>query len=251
MGIVGHLVGRHGTGYLPDPADARDRDFEKLGLGSSALPHAHSLWGNAFNILDQGASNSCVGFSIAQGVRVAAPDVGLLSPGAIYWNARAFHGATKRDDGTHIRFAIRGLQKYGAPPEDVWRLKTGPLGNVNKKPSLASYQLGHDFGGVRGYYRVFEQGPAMLGAIKAAIFAGRPVVAGWMIDADFQRNDGPSVIGVPRGPIIGGHAMLISGYGGDTFQVVNSWGTRWRSGGLATFTAELTMRAIDVWAVDL
>lgn len=256
MGLLGRSLGRHGTGYLPDQTDPRDLDIDRLGLASRQLPITTSLRPRGLVPFDQGRTNSCVGNAIAQAVRIRqAHRAGWelpepLSRLAIYWNARAYHGGTTQDLGTHIRMAIRGLQHYGAPPEHVWPFDIGVLGKVNRKPSLRSYQLGHDFGGVRGYYRIFDSGERKLLAIKSAIAAGYPVVAGWLVDAEFQRDDGPSVIDVVTGPTIGGHAGVLDGYAGDAFDFVNSWGTSWRAGGVATVTSGFVERAIDVWAVD-
>lgn len=245
---LGGILKRRGLGYLPDLPDHRDRDIDKLGIGSSKLPGNVAL--PVREVLDQGRTNTCVAQAIAQAVRVKTEEE-LLSRLAIYWNARAYHAATKRDDGTHIRLAIRALQRYGAPPERVWPFDVSLLSSkLNKKPSLASYQLGHDFGGVRGYYRIFDTGLAKLLAIKAAIASGRPVVAGWHVDGAFVADDGPALIDVPTGPAIGGHAMAIVGYTEDAFEVVNSWGTRWRQDGFAYFTPAMVMEAIDVWAID-
>lgn len=253
MGLLGRILGRRGTGYLPDLTDVRDKSFDLLGLPATNLPITVSLAPPGLVPFDQGATNSCVGQAVSQAVRLRmSRRLGYLpeplSRRAIYWNARAYHGATKRDEGTHIRFAIRALQRYGAPPESVWPFEGGA---INRKPSLASYQLGHDFGGVRGYYRIQESGERKLLAIKAAIAAGYPVVAGWFVDRAFLRNDGPHLIGAQRADdIVGGHAMVLTGYAGDSYDVTNSWGTSWRAGGFATFRSELVLEAIDVWAID-
>lgn len=254
MGLLGRT--RRGCGYLPDLLDHRDFDFDRLGLASSRLPAEVSLRPEGLRPFNQGSTNTCVAQAVAQAIRIrAAHQSGALpeplSRLAIYWNARAYHGATRQDLGTHIRFAIRGLQVYGAPPEHVWPFETGLLGGrVNKKPSLASYQLGHDFGGVRGYYRIRDAGERKLLAIKAAIAAGYPVVAGWMVDRDFLDDAGPVLVDAQRGPIVGGHAMLLDGYSGETGAIVNSWPS-WRAGGFATFTADMLLEAIDVWAIDV
>lgn len=249
MTLVQRLLRRRGTGYLSDPADHRDRDFDGLGLSRAQLPGV-SLRPHVLSVLDQGPTNSCVAQSVAQALRIQSSVNGspeaLRSRSAIYWNSRAYHGATRRDRGTHIRHAIKALQKFGAPSEGVWPFVPN---QVNKRPPPAAYQNGFDARGVRGYYRIFDAGEAKLLAVKAALAAGRPVVAGWMIDRAFMDDDGPSIITPPVGPIVGGHAMVIIGYTGDFFEIVNSWGG-WRDGGFARFTSEFVARAIDVWAID-
>jgi hypothetical protein len=106
--------------------------------------------------------------------------------------------------------------------------------------------MGHDLGGVRGYYRVQSLGDA----VRQALASGKPVVGGWYVDAAFLAEDGPALIDAP-GNAVGGHAMVLDGYNQDgTFNLLNSWGLGWRQEGRARVTEAFVEAALDLWAID-
>lgn len=245
------MFNRRGLGYVPDPPDSRDLELDVLGLAGSGLPVAHSLLSHCGPVLDQGGTNSCVAQSIAQAIRTEQradgdDDAQLISRLALYFDARAQHGAELRDAGTYIRAAFKALARLGAPPEAAWPWN---VRRINRSPSFSARWAAHDFRGVRGYYRIYDRGADRLHAIRSAIASNRPVVAGWAIDADFTRDAGPHVIGA-QGKTVGRHAMALVGYDGDQFELVNSWGTGWRNGGFARVTSEFVLASEDVWVVD-
>lgn len=86
--------------------------------------------------------------------------------------------------------------------------------------------------------------------VRAAIAAGNPVVAGWQVDESFMSPRGARDVVSMDGPKVGGHAMTVVGYDGDWFEVVNSWGSRWRDAGTCRFSSRLMEKASDAWIID-
>jgi hypothetical protein len=247
MSLLGKLLGRPGFGYIPDAPDRRDMLLGRLGLPTTP-PASASLRHFTGPILDQGNTNSCVAHAWASALFIADSVDGLQpqldSRRFHYFNARAEHGAQGMDAGTYLRTCAKAIVRFGRPPEKAWDFGKP----INRQPSWSAYRAGHDRRGPRGYYRI----PAGdLDGVRQAIASNKPVVFGIGIPRSFTNPDGPRVICVPRGEsIIGGHAMTIVGYDGDQFDVMNSWGARWRAFGFAWLTAEWISEARDLWAVD-
>jgi C1A family cysteine protease len=80
-----------------------------------------------------------------------------------------------------------------------------------------------------------ERVPLDLGAFRATIAAGSPIVIGMNIGDTFQSlHDASTYDHAPDGDT-GAHAMVVVGYdkGRSAFRLVNSWGTNWGDGGFA------------------
>lgn len=252
MGILAAVktaLGRRGLGYLQDKEDSRDRRFDSLPLAVSVPPPSVMHRNHIVSVLDQGGTNSCVGYSTAQALRVGLALDGIFqpeqpSPYAIYYWARAETRSQNSDAGTFIRDAARGLQKFGFPPESKWPSKPT---NINKGPDVSAYRAAHDKRGLRGYYRI-----AMgdLNSMRLALAAGKPFVFGITISSSFTDNKGPNTIDIDSGRILGGHAMCCIGYDPDRFLIVNSWGNSWRDRGLVWVTAGRMQEAVDIWVMD-
>jgi C1A family cysteine protease len=232
------VLGRKGTGWrapLPEHVNPR-RDLDKLGVPSSDLPSSYSLkqWSS---VLDQGPTESCVVHAWTQAHRGAewmrnknGPPPPLRSRLFGYYNSRAIHGEQKIDGGTYTSTCVAAAARLGCPPEVEWPFSTRA---VNKQPSVNSYRLAHDLKKFESPYRIFEEGHSRFDAVKSALAADYMVIFGTRIDSAFKSRVGPTRIGVPAGPYVGGHAMCIVGYDNDsrTVEVINSWGTGWRDAG--------------------
>lgn len=238
-------------GYRPDPEDERDFVLAKLDRLELAPPRAASVHHPDLLIRDQGATGSCVGQAISNAVRLGylvgngdenCPDLSALFA---YHEARILDGGPMDDVGATIRSGVKGVQKSGVAPASTWPFDEG---QVNEMPSWRAYRSAHDRRGLRGYYRI--PGGDVEG-VRKAIAARCPVVGGWMIDREFMHHQGGSVLGVPREPFLGGHAILIESYDGDTFTIVNSWGVGWGDGGRARVSAAFVAAGRDLWAIDV
>lgn len=244
-------AGVRGRGYLTDRADPRDTPFRTLsnalGLSTPALT---SNWEEFVQIQDQGATNSCVGYSWAQALFVQMAVDGWAerffpSAHAIYGWARAYTGMQRQDLGTYIRDGARALQQFGFPPETAWPSRGR---TVNVAPNITAFRAAFDRRKMAGYYRI-PRGDT--DAIRLALTAGKPVVFGLQLRASFI--DGrEEVIDRDQGAEKGGHAMTIVGHARDRFRVVSSWGSTWRDGGVC-WIADRRIReeAQDLWVCDL
>lgn len=259
-------------GWLPDPlkrpGETLDLDAEEL-LASrpSQQPPAEAsladLTGN--DVLDQGNLGSCVANAGFQAIRIwhrgnGQPKAPLGSRLFGYWWARAYHGATTRDDGTYIRLFFQAIAKFGFCPEHVWDYtphdKIRGVVKWQKQPPLVALERGlaqKAKTGTLSYRRIYADGAARVEAVMRAVATGHPVVFGTDLPADFGDRD--TFDRPPPGARIqGGHAMVIDGYRrrGAEFDVLNSWGSSWGRRGRIWMTAEaLTWTATrDLWIVE-
>jgi hypothetical protein len=256
VSIIKTVLGNHGTGWIPNPKDKRDFGIDRLGLSSQGLPSSHSMWGLVSSVRNQGGSSSCVGQAIANAVSIRevivypkrypnrkAEPASALFP---YWNSRYLHGSQKVDSGTYIRLAMKAMVRIGIPDEAYWKFSTL---RVNKQPSIDAYMRAH---GRRDgtYITIQDIGTARADAVKAAIAANYPVVFGARIDKAFLNDAGPSIIDVPTNTIAG-HAMVLIGYYyneeyGIVYEILNSWGSRWRVGGRAWITEKYLRHLLSI-----
>jgi C1A family cysteine protease len=230
-------------GYRPSPPDTRDYDAEEK-LGAPVPPPAADIRQYIVEVLDQGATNSCVANAGMQAVRMSqyrqqptpVPPLGSRLFG--YWFSRAYHKETHIDQGTFIRTFFAGLNQFGFCPEEQWSFEEGD--KIKRSPSTAAIRAAYDQRSPTVYRRILTNGPTRIADIKRAVAAGYPVVFGTDVSIEFAKNnlgDGP--LAPPEGqPIAGGHAMLVCGYNGDVFDVVNSWSTGWGSAGYCLFSAD-------------
>lgn len=224
---MGRAIARYG--WRPDIPDARD--YRKpLVANASALPPRVDLRSLMPPVYDQGAAGSCVGNAVAAAVQFtrrranAAPD---FTPSRlyIYYNARLLEGATGFDGGAQIRDGVKGVVRYGAPPEDAWVYDTD---RVLATPPQDAYDLGKlDL--LLGYQRVNQS----IDDLRHALARSEPFIFGFSVYESFE---GPQVAGTGQlelpaagEALVGGHAVLGVGYDdvSRVFIVRNSWSDAW------------------------
>lgn len=245
----------------PQKVGKHDWSFDALGL-----PGGHGQGADltpfVVNVLNQGNLGSCVANAWEQALRIEARRRGWVGELAElgsrlfgYFNARAETGDERKDAGTYLRTYAAALSKNGRCAESIWPYRETWC---NDRPSDRAYQRAKAMKGLRGYFRIFDQGDRRIKAIKDALDAGHPVVFGTLIDSDFMVEQGPSIVGVPSlNHIEGPHALLIVGYrienGKTLFKVLNSWGEGWRDAGFVEFTEEYIVwaKTEDLWVASL
>lgn len=238
-----------GFGYKPDPHDSRDH-WLPGSMRAALLPVAAETWNPVCAPKDQGATSSCVGQAVAQGLRLAWLHLGQACPELsaleVYDVARSLEGEPGIDNGTYIRLAIGAVQKGGVCDEAAWPFSAA---KINTPLPLRVVRAGWSRRGLRHYYRI-ANGDTQ--GIRAALAAGLPVVGGWAVTQSFEDwNPTKGPISKLSGAILGGHAMCIHGYNRDVFHGVNSWGPDWGRGGHWDATAQFISHASDLWALDV
>jgi C1A family cysteine protease len=223
-------------GWKPDPLDPRDQPFAPAALlAATELPQASSMRAHVKTVLNQGRTSSCVFHATAQALTICEDIAGLAydppSRRYGYSMARAITGDEFSDAGTYVRSAMKALQVMGVPSEKYWPWREA---EINVLPNVQAHMMAHARRGGT-YRRIKGSGSARLHACRVAIASKLPIVFGTNVAESFLEADGSFRIDRPRAdePLAGGHAMCIVGYDQGGFEVVNSWGTRWRSEGFA------------------
>lgn len=251
-------------GYRPDPFDPRDRTlFARLGL-TEPPPRSDELVGHVVDVLDQGATEACVGFAVAQAVRTSFARDGmrpaqLPSPGFIWFNSRVTHGESHLNTGTYLRSAFDTLRKLGFCPEDA--CPSDHLAwEFSRRPPHRAYQLAHDQrlpfdqdGRGAEYLRITGWESERELQVRQAIAAGRPVVFGTMVAKSFLSQGRHGPLEPPRSysEIVGGHAMCAVAYDELGIRGPNSWGRFWGNDGWfhMSWAYVRSVMTRDLWAV--
>lgn len=246
---------RRGFGCFTDAPDARDMRCGMLALPGTPPASAMHLAGLVPRVLDQGATESCVGHAVASGIWIAhrarGTDMPDPSPRFVYFGARGYHGAELVDTGTYLRTGLKAAQRFGVAPESLC-VTSAKL--INRSPSWAAYRQAHDWGGLRGYYRIASEGNERIDEIKRALAADHTVVFGTGVSKSFKSFSGANTITRPaHSAIVGRHAMCVVGYDGDRFRVLNSWGQYWGDGGFVWVTDTYLAwdETRDLWVLDV
>jgi hypothetical protein len=222
MTLLNKLLGRPGTGWIPQPEDKRDLKF--LGFGDYPIQiHADRSLRNITRVYDQKDSNSCVANAIATALTIYYGE--LFARLFLYYYSRRQSSTRKSliDSGTTIRDAAKAYKLLGLPIEKFWPFV---LSKVNDVPSLVAHLKAYGVG--RSYRFIQGDRERRVKLICDAVYQGSPVVFGTEIDKDFFKNGGLEVTH-KTGRTVGRHAMTIIGYHnkGESFEVANSWGTNW------------------------
>lgn len=252
MGLASALLGRRGTGCLPDPKDERDFLLPAL-IGAAPIPSSAGARHPSTVPRYQNGTESCTGFALAIMLREALLAHGVecdeLSALFPYSLGRAEWGGERVDRGSFLRTTCRATQRYGCATEAAWpfsRLR------VNRQPSWGAFRSAHPTMRRLAFYRI-PSGDGAPNAICRALASKYTVVGGWLINRGFQENGGSYTIDVQEPPYVGGHAIGIDEYysDGKFFGTVGSYGRKWKREGFAELTREFVERAFDLWALKV
>lgn len=219
----------HRFGYIPDTPDIRDHKF--LVPRVMRLPRAVDLRDHAkpLPILDQGELGSCTAHGSTMAMRLLRQKQGLddieMARLQVYYDARALEGSTKSDAGAMIRDVVKAIVKKGAGHEDLWPYDVARFATRPPKAVYASALGDH----VVEYQRVDVNSTA----VKTAIAQHMPVVIGISVYDSFESEATAEtgIVAIPKKTesLLGGHCMVVVGYGQKTgyFTVQNSWSDAW------------------------
>ncbi|MGQ9697168.1 MAG: C1 family peptidase [Armatimonadota bacterium] len=238
-------------GAFPSPPDKRDFRYELLAAQlfnmEAPLPEFVSYKENLPPVFDQRHRGSCVAASFCWGVKPYYEINEGDYPGSGFSVAYVYTVAKKIDgrpdlEGTWIRAALEGAQKYGVAPEDDL-----PYETLTNLPPPKVPEVPPKAHGAAERYRIgtytklcFWDDPArdadVVDRIKHAIAYSGPVHAALLVCENFIGVRPPAyIIPKPEGRMLGGHAVALVGYDDkrQAFLLRNTWGEKWGDKGYA------------------
>ena len=240
-------------GWIPDLPDIRD--FlglpEKLIRQLRRVPERYDLLEYLPYSHNQTTLGSCVMQGCCTGSELLDKKIDrnyiALSVLMGYFEARKRLGKEyiNQDSGAYIRDGIKVLNKIGVCSLELWPYE---VEKFTQEPPAECYESAKKHKLIE-YRRLLN-----LSDIKAAIFSGSPVVAGFTLYESFM-DDNTAATGEVQMPeqdesVIGGHCMLIVGYEADYFIVVNSWGAEWGHNGLCYVPYDYLPMMDDMWMMS-
>jgi len=222
-----------------------------LGVATpAALPRAVDLRPKLPAAYDQGSLGSCTANALVAAFQHDDATGYYGSRLFLYYNERKLDGDVPEDAGSTLSEGVNALCKYGLASEALWPYVVAQFAT---KPPAASYTQALAHKAVVASH--VAQTPA---AIKAALAAGKLVVAGIQVYASFE-SDAVAATGVVPMPasteeLLGGHAVALVGYddAAGHWIVRNSWGPAWGAHGYFYLPyAYLTDEnlASDLWVI--
>ncbi len=262
----------------PDPVDFRDRIYLPSVVRAPAPKHdslasLDQRLGAGLPVLDQGNTNACTGFALANVVNYLRRVCGLepdadISAFMLYSMARRydeFPGSAKKDSGSSVRGALKGWFRHGAAAAACWSNDHEAMPPPNLKHPDQDWWFDAVNRPLGAYYRIEGHSiPDIHVALSevGVAYASAICHGGW--DAGFEakppqgrdkhRHEG-EIWEIPlqaARPDDGGHAFLIYGYDSAGFLILNSWGEGWGTAGRARLRYEdWTANAMDCWVAQL
>lgn len=230
------MTANRGFGLLPDPTS-----YDGFGLAPryrrSSVPSRYDLSDHCELGWDQGGTNACVAFAIAQQLlvlgRYAGLDLPEMSKGAAYYHARLGlvptrpDGTLTQDDGCYPSRCYAKLLQYGIPDESRWNWTEG---SVNSMPPWDVWQAAteQDWLSVQP---LRSQGSDLCNDIRSLISSGIPVCVGVECDDAFMDHDPQDGPWTRLLPSLGRHYLCAVRYDLSGLWVLNSWGRSWGQDG--------------------
>jgi hypothetical protein len=152
----------------------------------------------------------------------------------LYARERQAEETILTDDGADPYDGLEILQSIGVCPESAW-----PFISLNLDVAPPDYL--NNLAAPGKVSSIGRVDPTIEG-IKGALFSGIPVVVGIMVYSSMMDDDVARSGHVPvpssTEQCLGGHAILVVGFAGNTFEFLNSWGSGWGNGGFGYFTID-------------
>jgi len=292
---MAEVVEKLGMGWLPDLPDFRDYTVEQTDVSSrlkqlgqksikamltkagvaapmdlKKLPSSVNLTPWFSPVEDQNSLGSCTanaGVALVEYFERRAfgrhIDASRLF---LYKVARNLMGLTG-DTGAYLRTTMGALVLFGVPPEEYLPYV---IADFDKEPSAFCYAFAQNYQAIT-YYRLDPPGTTkdvLLSRIKTSLAAGLPSMFGFTVYSSISQaaTTGKIPYPTPGERILGGHAIVVSGYN-DNIKIMNtnkygkettgallirnSWGTKWGNSGYGWLPYEYVLKglAIDWWTV--
>ena len=226
------------------------------------LPSKINLTSKCPPVFDQGEIGSCTANAIGAAIEFDRMKQKLrpFMPSRlfIYYNERAMENTINEDSGAMIRDGIKSVAKQGVCPEKMWPYDPSrfpPNQRLTKRPTPPCYKEAVKHTAVM-YQRISRN----LSQMKGCLASGYPFVLGFTVYESFESaavaRTGQMPMPAPRESVIGGHAVLAVGYHDQegTFQMRNSWGTKWGMKGYFTMPYAYLLDenlSDDFWQITL
>ena len=215
----------------------------ELSLNKTGLPSSCDLSNNVVRIYDQGGIGACVSSAISSAISMKVRmrnnskffsfTNSDIQPSRLYnYNlSRLKEGERLNDDGgCMIETGLSVLDKYSFCDESLFDYNTS---NLNEFPDLKA-SAGANIN--KGYYTFgYNKLSQNLDTIKSSLLDKNPVAMGIVLfDSIGKQVNG--LIPTPdpaHETVVGGHAILLSGYDDNkqTFKFVNCWSEGWGNKG--------------------
>lgn len=268
---AGITFGQYGTGVIPDPVAAKKFPVKtpvSKGYGSE-LPSSFSLKAHTPYAKNQGNYGTCTSWAVAYGTmttayayRVGFTNRNLIT--GLAFDPYFVYNQVKADpscgSGSGVEYSLLLLMDVGAKKFYMPVIGCGTPITEEMKSDAANYRIADAYilynttdimtseKSETKLNEYFTSKPKPdIGAVKAALSIGSPVVfasyipasfqtaagSSWQPTADEKANPGKSVM--DNSGMHQLHAMTIIGYddnkNGGSFEILNSWGEAWGNNG--------------------
>jgi len=240
-------------GCEPDIYDARDY-IKTYQLAASEDKYTLPLI-RPRDVINQGRAGSCAGCAASHAVYILLNKADLkrlpslrFMPSYlyIYYKTRELQGTVDEDSGSQLRNTMKVLS------EGVCQLARHDYGDRWRTPPSRDAE---EHAGYRIHrYERLKHEPYLEENIRKTLSVEKlPIIIGTRLYKEPMGYAG--VTGDMRLPTgddtyLGGHAMVITGYSGDKFQLLNSWGSSWGNSGYFWVPKEYVLSqhfTFDMW----
>ena len=247
---------KEGTGFNSTPKEILDKTNSAKSnlIGGGNMPSSIDLSSKLPPPGNQGAQNSCVGWSVGYGMKTynekssrnwdivngnQIVEQHVFSPAYIYnqINKGNDNGAFFADAFELLR--TKGIASLEKDPYDPSDYTSKPDANADNEAK--NYKI--------AWSKKIDK--TDLQGLKSYLSKGYPVIIAISFDQEFQKREGPAIITDMQVDASSmGHAMVLVGYddGKKAFKIMNSWGTAWRDGGYCWMSYDAFKKCIrECW----
>ena len=242
-------------GLKKDPDDSRDVCLMPLHYEKVDLPKQFSLRDKIKNVFQQGNMNSCSANAVSKQISIAGKLDYDISRLFIYYNSRLveneYNKRCIRDEGCNLRNVMKALMKFNFLDERYYPYDER---NVNNQPAEEYYKIADSNEKYICQYKKII--PDIYNMKYILNVLKLPIVCGVAVYDSFDKCNGgdytvPNI--TPYDRLIGYHAVLITGYTEDKFEVLNSYGPFFGDRGYFYLTNEWVLNnslCFDMWIIE-